>query len=111
MNNIIEKPWGFTQLIFDNNTIHIYLANINKNQYCSKHYHKYKNNFFFLQSGSLIIRTWGDQDDDPVDHILNPKESIEIKAGIWHQFIAKEDSILIEIYSINLDHEDIIRHI
>jgi quercetin dioxygenase-like cupin family protein len=106
---IIEKPWGKTLLVFDNETIHIYLAWINRDGFCSKHYHKNKHNLFFLQSGSIIVKTW---DTDIInEHKLLAGDKILVKNNTWHQFLATEESILLEIYYSTIDHEDIIRHI
>jgi len=106
----IEKTWGDTRLIFDNGSIHIYIANINKNQSSSKHYHEHKNNIFYLQSGLLKVIKW-EEDNSLIEHVLQPGDSIDIKNGIKHQFFSLEDSVLVEIYYTNLNHEDIIRYI
>jgi quercetin dioxygenase-like cupin family protein len=106
---IIEKHWGKTLLVFDNETIHIYLAWINQGGFCSKHYHKNKHNLFFLQSGSIIVKTWNT--DTINEHKLIAGDKILVKNNIWHQFLAVEESILLEIYYSTIDHEDIIRHI
>ena len=107
--NIIEKSWGKTVLVFDNETIHIYLAWIKPEGFCSKHYHKNKNNLFFVQSGSIIVKTW---DKDTInEYKLLAGDKILVNNNVWHQFIATEESIILEIYYSTIDHEDIIRHI
>jgi len=106
----IEKAWGYTNLIFDNGFIHIYIANILKNKSCSKHYHEHKNNIFYLQSGLLKVIVW-QEDGSSMEHILEPGDSIDIRHKLKHQFFSLEDSVLIEIYYTTLNHEDIIRYI
>lgn len=106
----IKKVWGDTSLIFDNGSVHVYVANISKNKSCSKHCHEHKNNIFYLQSGLLKVLIW-EEDTAPIEHILQAGDSIDIKCGLKHQFFSLEDSILVEIYYTTLNHEDIIRYI
>jgi len=105
-----QKSWGETNLVFDNSTVHVYMAHVNKKGYSSKHYHKYKKNLLFVHSGSLLIRRWVDN-EQIIETLLKKGESIVIPNEQWHQFIAQEDTDLLEIYYTVLDHEDIIRSI
>ena len=104
-----SKKWGETSLIFDNNNIHIYQAKINKDQLCSKHYHKYKHNLFFVQTGTLEVRVW--HDDQMQTHILSSEDKLSIPPGLWHQFKAIDECIILEIYYTEILHNDIIRYI
>jgi mannose-6-phosphate isomerase-like protein (cupin superfamily) len=106
---IIEKPWGKTQLVFENDTIHIYLAWIKAGGFCSKHFHKNKHNLFFVQSGSIIVKTWNEHSIN--EHKLFSGDKLLVHNNVSHQFLATEESILLEIYYSTIDHEDIIRHI
>ena len=42
------KVWGWTRPIFKNNNVEINLIYVKKNCFCSEHYHKHKNNLFFV---------------------------------------------------------------
>ena len=107
--NIIEKLWGKTQLVFDNEIIHIYSAWIKPGGFCSKHYHKNKHNLFFVQSGSIVVKIWDKETIN--EHKLLTGDKILVNSNTWHQFVAIEESIVLEIYYSTIDHEDIIRHI
>jgi quercetin dioxygenase-like cupin family protein len=55
------------------------------------------------------VKTW---DTDIInEHKLLAGDKILVKNNTWHQFLATEESILLEIYYSTIDHEDIIRHI
>jgi mannose-6-phosphate isomerase-like protein (cupin superfamily) len=105
--NIIQKPWGTTTLIFDSQNLHIYSAIINKNGASSRHYHKYKNNIFYVQRGMVSITLWSENTTET--KFLNEGDIIDIPKGQWHQFFANEESIVLEVYYSRIDHEDIIR--
>jgi len=103
------KIWGETQEIFNDNNVCIHRIIINKDSYCSKHYHEFKYNLFFVEKGKLLIKHW-QNDYDLVDiTILNSKESCVIPPKHLHQFVALEDTIAYEIYYVKLKDDDIYR--
>lgn len=105
--NKTGKIWGLTSEIFTNNNVSIHRIEINKNQKCSKHLHRYKYNMFFVESGKIIVHRW--EQELVIDTILNNQDSITIEPNIYHQFESLEDSIVYEIYYTKLDNNDIIR--
>lgn len=103
------KIWGSTECIFNTNNVSIHRIFVKKGGTCSKHYHLHRYNRFFIEKGSLKILIW-QKDYDLIDEtILKPGESTEINPGLFHQFIALEDTIAYEIYYVSLDNSDIIR--
>lgn len=108
---IIPKIWGKTAKIYDSSNTEMYIAWINNNGQSSKHYHEHKYNYFYVVSGKLIINVW-DKNTDQVSAItLGPEDTLTIENKIWHQFIALESTILIEIYWVEINDQDIIRNI
>lgn len=105
--NKIGKNWGFSSNIFMNDFVQIDRIEILKGQSCSKHYHEYKYNLFFVEKGSIIVYRWENNFKIPTK--LDPNNSTTIAPTIYHQFEALEDSIVYEIYYIKLDNNDIIR--
>lgn len=104
---MIEKSWGNTELIFSNNNTEIFLANIVAGGYSSKHCHKSKYNLFFVKTGKLIVRVWSN--DGYEENILSDRDRLLIYPGIYHQFLAQEPTILLEIYYTEIDGNDIYR--
>lgn len=103
------KIWGVTQKVFSNINFEFHRIEIIKGGVCSKHYHRYKFNGFYVEKGSLIVRTWK-EDSKLVDsitltngdwHIVEPEQ--------FHQFEALEDTIAFELYWTMPLSEDIIR--
>lgn len=103
------KVWGETSRIFDKNNVIIERIEIKKGTYCSEHKHHSRFNMFFLESGSVDIKIWKN-DYDLVDTTkLKPKEWTVAPPGEFHQFVANEDSVVFEIYWVELDASDIER--
>lgn len=107
---IVNKPWGTTELIFSNSLTEIFRAKINKNGFSSRHYHKNKYNIFYIESGSLLIKSWQNENSF-TETIFNKEEKTIIAPTIWHQFLAIEDSTILEIYFTEISNDDIIRYI
>ena len=106
---ISGKVWGNTECVFKHNNVSIHRIEIKSGGTCSKHYHLHKYNRFFVENGSLKILVW-QKDYNLIDEtILSPGQSTEIKPGLFHQFIALENTVAYEIYYSELDEEDIIR--
>lgn len=110
MINITNKEWGQNILIFKNDSTEIHQIFINCGGRSSKHYHKYKNNIFFIQRGKLLVERWG-LDNTIESFVLNEKDTIDIQNGIYHRFTAIEDTSAIEIYYISINTNDIYRDI
>lgn len=104
----ILKNWGHTDAIFSNETVEIHKLCIKNLGYSSKHYHANKYNIFYIDSGSINVIIWNNNDEQV--YTLKTGDTLEIKPGIPHQFIANEDSYVTEIYYSKIDTNDIIRY-
>lgn len=103
------KIWGETCEIFSRNNVAIHRIIINKGSSCSKHKHNCKYNLFFVESGKIKLQEWK-RDYNLVDEtILSPGESCCVQAGNFHKFIGLEDSVVYEIYFVELLDSDILR--
>lgn len=109
MTEIAGKVWGNTRFIFSANSVEVHRIEVNKGASCSKHLHRHKNNAFFVESGRLEVDVW--KNDYPlVDKtVLGPGDYMTVRPGEYHQFRALEDTAALEIYSVTLDPEDIVR--
>lgn len=103
------KIWGHTELLFQKNNVEIHRICIHKNTKCSKHKHEHKYNLFYVESGQILIREWKNEYDLIDETILNAGEICSIKPGNYHEFQGLLDSIVYEIYYVELNAEDIIR--
>jgi len=108
------KNWGYTTKIFQSEVNSIYHLEINKDGYCSEHYHNHKLNEFYVIMGVLEITIW-QQDEDGKETgtkdvtLLASGQSTRIPPGLYHQFKAMTKCEAIEIYQVLLTEPDIER--
>ena len=71
---------------------------------CSWHYHKLKDEVFFLHSGKMLVRlSDGDDIEKATESIITPGKALHIYRGLRHQMEALEDS---ELYEFSTQHFD-----
>jgi len=103
------KVWGKTQLIERTANFEIHRIEANAGGYCSKHKHEHKYNKFFVESGRFQVDVW-QNDYNLVDStIIETGQSTTVKPGCYHRFVALEDSVVYEIYWVELEAHDIVR--
>ena len=103
MSNMWPKCWGRNTEIFKNSSVSVNFLNLVKGGVCSWHFHRHKNNTFYLVSGKVLIKT------EHNEVILEPGNSILVQAPMKHQFEALEDSEMLEIMFVSYESSDIIR--
>ena len=64
---------------------------LRKGMRCSLHYHKKKDETFYIQSGKVLME-YGDS-----ERVMFSDESIRIKPEVRHRFSGLEDSLIIEL--------------
>ena len=94
---IVPKGWGHEKWIVNTEEYCGKLLFFNEGKKCSWHYHKDKDETFYLQSGKLLL-FHGDHDDidEATLTILKPGDKFHIYRGLRHQMLAIEPSELFE---------------
>ena len=109
------KIWGTTQLIEHTPSFEFHRIEFKANHRCSEHYHKTKWNGFFVESGTLLVKTW---QEEPTDHrpnmlcdqtVLRAGDYYKVAPGKWHQFVGVDDGVAFELYWAEFNADDIIR--
>ena len=91
------KGWGYEKWIVNKEEYCGKLLFFEKDKKCSFHYHKIKDEVFYLQSGKLIVKySDGDNLNKSEELIMNPGDNFHVYTGLRHQMIALEDSELFE---------------
>ena len=100
----VEKGWGFEKWIVNCEEYCGKLLYLMKGKKCSWHYHKLKDEVFYLQSGKILLK-YSDDDDIKTSKeiILNPGDAFHIYRGLKHQMCAIEDSELFEFSTQHFD--------
>ena len=75
-----------------------------KGKRCSWHYHKIKDEVFYVQSGKLLVKF---SDEDSLEHaeeiVLSKGDNFHVYVGLKHQMIALEDTELFEFSTQHFD--------
>ena len=102
----VTKGWGYEKWIVNKPDYCGKLLFFEKGKKCSYHYHKLKDETFYLQSGKILLR-YGDHDvlAASVELILNPGDKFYVYPGLRHQMIALEDSELFEFSTEHFDED------
>lgn len=100
----VSKGWGFEKWIVNGEEYCGKLLYFVKDKRCSWHYHKLKDEVFYLQSGKMLVKY---SDDDDINYakafLLSPGTNFHVYRGLRHQMIALEDSELFEFSTQHFD--------
>lgn len=108
---IVNKGWGYEKWIVNKKEYCGKLLYFNKGKRCSFHYHKLKDETFYLQSGKLLIRycdihDYEDGGEEVVDEkILNEGDNFYVYPTLIHQMVALENSELFEFSTQHFDED------
>jgi|TARA_B100000282_G_C31738739_1_gene495073 quercetin dioxygenase-like cupin family protein len=102
----VSKGWGFEKWIVNKPEYCGKLLFFKNGKRCSWHYHKIKDEVFYLQSGKLMVYY---SDDDEINNakqkILLPGDNFHVYVGLRHQMVALEDSELFEFSTQHFDED------
>ena len=100
----VKKGWGYEKWIVNKPEYCGKLLFFLRDKKCSWHYHKLKDEVFFLQSGKMLVK-FSDQDDieKAEEIVLNTGDSFYVYRGLRHQMIALKDS---ELFEFSTEHFD-----
>lgn len=103
-SKIVPKGWGHEVWIVNKQEYCGKLLFIKEGKQCSWHYHKVKDETFYLQSGKILLKfSESDDRDSSEEVILSPGDTFYIPIGLRHQMFALEDSELFEFSTQHFD--------
>ena len=95
----VEKVWGREIWIHNDEKYCGKKLILNKGKRCSLHYHKIKDETFYLESGRVLMQLLGEE------RIMNPGECLEIPRGAEHRFSGLENSVIFEFSTKHFDED------
>ena len=100
----VPKGWGFEKWIVNCTEYCGKVLYFVKGRRCSWHYHKIKDEVFYIQSGKILLK-YSDHDDinNAKETILSKGDSFHVYRGLKHQMLAIEDTELIEFSTQHFD--------
>lgn len=102
--NYVPKGWGHELWVVNKPEYCGKLLFFEKGKRCSWHYHKLKDEVFYLQSGKLLVK-YGTTDDieEAEEMILETGQNFHVYTGLRHQILSLEDSELFEFSTQHFD--------
>ena len=104
----VPKGWGFEKWIVNNKKYCGKLLYFVKGKRCSWHYHKIKDEVFYIQSGKILLKySYQDDLEKAEEKILYQGDSFHVPVGLRHRMIALQDTELFEFSTQHFDSDSI----
>lgn len=104
----VPKGWGYERWIVNCEKYCGKLLYFYKDKRCSWHYHKLKDEVFYVQSGKIQLSYgWVDELEMANKTILEPGDKFHIPHGLRHQMLALEETELFEFSTEHFDSDSI----
>ena len=94
-----EKSWGSEDWVVNNEKYCGKILSLKRGYQCSVHYHKIKEETFYVNKGLVIIQVNGEE------YLMKPGQSLEIKPGDKHRFIGIIDAEIIEFSTQHVEED------
>ena len=102
----VPKGWGFEKWIVNKEEYCGKLLYFVKGKKCSWHYHKKKDEVFYIQSGKIEVKYSDDDNLELANSIILKKgDNFYVYQGLRHQMIALEDTELFEFSTQHFDED------
>lgn len=99
-----KSTWGYERWATNNDKYCGKLLYFNKNKRCSWHYHRIKDETFYVSSGKAIIKhSFEDDINNACSTLLKKGDTFHVPVGMRHQVIALEDTEILEISTTHFE--------
>jgi len=99
-----QKGWGHELWIVNNDKYCGKILHLKKGKKCSWHYHKLKDETFYLRSGKLLVQLSDDDDISLAQSVeLEAGDSLHVYPGLRHRMTALQPSDLFEFSTQHFD--------
>jgi quercetin dioxygenase-like cupin family protein len=100
----VEKGWGWERWIVNCEEYCGKLLYFENGKRCSWHYHKLKDEVFYLHSGLMMVfHSEGDDLTTADQTLLTPGDNFHVYRGLRHQMVALQDSELFEFSTTHFE--------
>jgi len=104
----VSKGWGFEKWIVNNEEYCGKLLYFVKDKMCSWHYHKLKDEVFYVQSGKIKVYYSNNDDISLANEVILTKgDNFHVYRGLRHRMEAIEDTELFEFSTTHFDSDSI----
>ena len=100
----VDKGWGWERWVVNCEEYCGKLLFFERGKRCSWHYHKLKDEVFYLQSGKMMVYYSEKDDLETADQlILHPGDNFHVYRGLRHLMVALADCELFEFSTQHFD--------
>ena len=100
----VDKGWGWERWIVNCEEYCGKLLFFKKDKQCSWHFHKLKDEVFYVQSGRILVKySDGDKLEDADEIVLEAGDNFHVYRGLRHRMIALQDTELFEFSTQHFD--------
>ncbi len=102
----VPKGWGYEKWIVNCDSYCGKLLFLTKGKQCSWHFHKKKDEVFYIQSGKIrIYYGWDDNIEMATVDVLEKGDKFHVPIGMRHRMYALEDTELFEFSTEHFDED------
>tara|TARA_R110001583_G_scaffold88338_1_gene229233 strand:+ start:2418 stop:2801 length:384 start_codon:yes stop_codon:yes gene_type:complete len=102
----VEKGWGYERWIVNKPEYCGKLLFFEQGKRCSWHFHKEKDEVFYIQSGKILVKYSNSDELEEAEEItLEKGDNFYVYVGLRHQMIALEDTELFEFSTQHFDED------
>mgnify|MGYP003655916263 FL=1 len=104
MVNFVPKGWGFEKWLVNCEEYCGKLLYFVRDKRCSWHYHKLKDEVFYVHKGKMLVKHSDHDDIDAAQElVLEAGDTFHVYRGLRHQMIALQDTELFEFSTQHFD--------
>ena len=100
----VPKGWGYEKWIVNKSEYCGKILFFAKGKKCSWHYHKLKDEVFYINSGKLLVSySYEDDLSNATEVILEEGDNFHVEVGMRHQMTELEDTQMFEFSTQHFD--------
>ena len=100
----VDKVWGYELWVHNDEEYCGKLLYFVKDKRCSWHYHKLKDEVFYIRKGKLLVKYGYDEDLQKSEEVvLEEGDNFYVKTGLNHQMIGLQDTEMFEFSTQHFD--------
>lgn len=105
-HHVVEKGWGYEIWLVNSELYCGKILHINSGKKFSWHYHKLKDETFYIRRGRVkLIYGWDEDISKANQLVLGPDSTFHVPPGLIHQLIALEDADVFEFSTTHFDED------
>ena len=101
----VPKVWGSENIITNNGLYCLKFLHLKQGHRCSMHYHRIKDETFFILSGKVkldVLHVDDNKNFELKEETMHRGSHIRIKPNTLHRFYGIEDSTIIEVSTMDM---------